>query len=217
MPERDDRDRMKTSYEDRVRALTDTVTRRERELAILAAFASRVHGENEVQAILDIALDEILTRMDLRTAWIFIGTDEERKLRLIASRGVSQRYMEEIRTEGLGDCLCPEVFWTGHSMQARNTTQCPRMPDIVEGLSAPVAHACIPLRFDQGLRGVLNVAARPGQLFTDDELRFLETLGHQIGLAVERARHLEGERARIAVLFGMEHGSCIFRLKLGRR
>src|SRR5438552_2601140 len=81
-------------------------------------------------------------------------------------------------------------------MQARNTTQCPRMPDIVEGLSAPVAHACIPLRFDRGTRGVLNVAARLGQLFTEDELRFLETLGHQIGLAVERARHLQAERVR---------------------
>jgi len=182
---------MKASYEDRVRTLSDTVSQRERELTILAQVASRVHGENEVQAILDIALDEILQRMDLTTAWIFMGRDEERTLSLAASRGVSRRYMEEIRTEGLGECLCPEVFWSGHRMQARNTTQCPRMPDIVEGLSAPVAHACIPLRFDKGTRGVLNVAARAGQLFTEDELRFLETLGHQIGLAVERARHFQ--------------------------
>jgi signal transduction histidine kinase len=195
MADRDDLDRMKASYEDRVRALGDTVSRRERELTILAHVASRVHGENEVQAILGIALDEILERMELTTAWIFMGTDEERTLNLVASRGVAQRYMEEIRTEGLGECLCPEVFWSGHRMQARNTTQCPRMPDIIEGLSAPVAHACIPLRFDKGTRGVLNVAARPGQLFSEDELRFLETLGHQIGLAVERARHLEAERA----------------------
>jgi len=196
MDEQEERERLKTSYEDRVRVLSDTVSQRERELGILAQVASRVHGENEVQAIIDIALDEILQRMDLQTAWIFIGTDEERKLRLAASRGVSQRYMEEIRTQGLGECLCPEVFWSGHRMQARNTTQCPRMPDIVEGLSVPVAHACIPLRFDKGTRGVLNVAARPGQLFTEDELRFLETLGHQVGLAVERAQHLQAERAR---------------------
>jgi signal transduction histidine kinase len=191
MADRDELDRMKASYEDRVRTLSDSVSQRERELTILAQVASRVHGENEVQAILDIALDEILQRMGLTTAWIFMGTDEERTLSLAASRGVSQRYMEEIRTEGLGECLCPEVFWSGHRMQARNTTQCPRMPDIVEGLSAPVAHACIPLRFDKGTRGVLNVAARAGQLFTEDELRFLETLGHQIGLAVERARHFQ--------------------------
>jgi signal transduction histidine kinase len=192
----DDRERMKASSEDRVNALSEAVAQRERELAILAAVASRVHGENEVQAILDIALDEILDRMGLTTAWIFMGTDEERRLHLAASRGVAQRYLDEVRTEGLGECLCPEVFWSGHRMQARNTTQCPRMPDIIEGLRAPVAHACIPLRFGETTRGLLNVAARPGQLFTEDELRFLETLGHQVGLAVERARHLEAERIR---------------------
>ena len=192
----EERDRVKASYEDRVRTLSDAVAERERELAILAAVASRVHGENEVQAILDIALDEILQRTGLETAWVFMGTDEERKLHLAASRGVAQRYLDDVRTEGLGECLCPEVFWSGHRMQARNTTQCPRMPDIIEGLRAPVAHACIPLRFGETTRGVLNVAARPGQLFTEDELRFLETLGHQIGLAVERARHLDAERVR---------------------
>lgn len=81
-------------------------------------------------------------------------------------------------------------------MQARNTTQCPRMPDIVAGLKAPVAHACIPLKFEGTTKGVLNVAARPGEQFSEEELRFLETLGHQIGLAVERARHREAERLR---------------------
>src|SRR6266496_5942547 len=108
MADHEEHERLKTSYEDRVRVLNDAVQQRERELTILAQVASRVHGENEVQAILEIALDEILERMDLKTAWIFMGTDQERKLHLVASRGVSPRYMEEIRTQGLGECLCPE-------------------------------------------------------------------------------------------------------------
>ncbi len=189
-------ERLRQSYEDRVRVLNETVARRERELAILANVAARVHGENEVTAILEIALDEILARMNLNAAWIFMGDDGERELQLVASRGLNPAYLESVRRDGLDPCLCPEVFWTGHHMQARNTTQCPRMPEIVAGLSKPVAHACIPLRFDKGNRGVLNVAARPDQLFTEDELRFLDTLGHQIGLAVERARHLSAERLR---------------------
>lgn len=193
--EHDDPDRLKQAYEDRVRVLDETIARRERELAILSQVAARVHGEEEVEAILDIALDEILAPTGLTSAWIFMG-DEDRKLHLACSRGVNPAYLESVRRDGLEDCLCPEVFWSGHRMQARNTTQCPRMPDIVAGLKVPVAHACIPLRFDKGTRGVLNVAARPGQLFSDDELRFLETLGHQIGLAVERARHLKTERLR---------------------
>jgi signal transduction histidine kinase len=191
-----DDDKLRQSYEDRVRALNHEVQQRERELVILSQVAGRVHGAEEVQQILDIALDEILNRMELNAAWIFSGDERERKLHLAASRGVSPAYLEEVRTHGLGECLCPEVFWTGHRMQARNTTQCPRMPDIVAGLKAPVAHACIPLKFEGATKGVLNVAARPGEQFSEEELRFLETLGHQIGLAVERARHRETERRR---------------------
>jgi signal transduction histidine kinase len=174
--------------------LRAAVEKRGRQLAILSVVAARVHGEEETEAILRIALDEILIRLDLKSAWVFLGDQNERTLRLAAHRGVSPAYLEEVRTEGLGECLCPEVFWSGHRMLARNTTQCPRMPHIVEGLDKPVAHACIPLRFEGASRGVLNVAARPGEQFSDDELAFFETLGHQICLAIERAAHLRAER-----------------------
>jgi len=189
-------DSLKQSYEDRVRTLTQEIRHRERELAILSEVAGRVHGAEQVQEILEIALEEILGQMELKAAWIFVGDERDRKLRLAASRGVSPAYLEGVRTRGLEECLCPEVFWTGHRMQARNTTHCPRMPDIVAGLKAPVAHACIPLKFEGATKGVLNVAALPGEQFSEEELRFLETLGHQVGLAVERARHREAEGRR---------------------
>src|SRR5438128_3994429 len=165
-------DNLRQSYEERVRALNQEVRQRERELVILAEVAGRVHGAEEVSQILDIALDEILNRMELNAAWIFAGDESERKLNLVASRGVSPAYLEEVRTQGLGECLCPEVFWTGHRMQARNTTQCPRMPDIIAGLKAPVAHACIPSKFEGATKGVLNVAASPGEQCSVDVLSF---------------------------------------------
>ncbi|HET7746070.1 MAG TPA: GAF domain-containing protein [Vicinamibacteria bacterium] len=191
-----DFDKLKDAYEERVRVLEDRLAQRTRELDILSAVAARIHGEGDERRILEIALDEITTRLGLTTAWIFMGEQREMRLRLVAWRGISRKYLDEIQREGLGECLCPEVFWTGHRMQVRNTTQCPRMPTIVEGLSAPVAHACVPMKFEEDSKGVLNVAALPGQLFTEDELKFLETIGHQLGLAVERARHLRSERLR---------------------
>jgi len=65
---------------------------------------------------------------------------------------------------------------------------------IAAGLQQPVAHASVPLAFDGTSRGVLNVAARPGTTFADAELRFLETVGRQLCVAVESARHLKAER-----------------------
>jgi len=52
----------------------------------------------------------------------------------------------------------------------------------------------VPLVFNGASRGVLNVAAPPGATFDDAELRFLETVGRQLCLAVEGARHLKAER-----------------------
>lgn len=191
---------LQTAYEGQVRALNLIIEKRERALAILSRVAARVHGEEDVRRILDIALDAILEEMQLRAAWIFLGDERDQTLHLAAHRGVAQSYLDEIRTRGLGKCLCPEVFWTGHRMQARNTTDCPRMPHIVEGLQESVGHACIPLKLEGGSRGVLNVAAESGRPFAEDDLRFLETLGHQVCIAVERARHLQTERNAHAAL-----------------
>ena len=182
------------SPEDGIASLQQELRRREQELAILAAVAAHVYGQNDVRTILEVAIDDLLHGLGLPAAWIFLGRETDRRLHLAASRGLSGEYLDRLAREGLEECLCHEVFSTGHPMLARNTTQCPRMPTLLEGQREPVAHACIPLLLDGRSRGVLNVAARPGGLFDEAELRFLETVGHQISLAVERARHLAAER-----------------------
>lgn len=176
------------------------IEQRERELAILAAISTRLHGEEDVQAILDSTLETLTSGLGLRTAWVFLEDEKDGKLRLAAHRGLSETYLELTRARGLGECLCREVFATGHGGQARNTTECPRMPMIAQGLESrdrngrPGAHASVPLAFNGTSRGVLNVAARPGATFDEAELRFLETVGRQVCLAVEGARHLKAER-----------------------
>jgi signal transduction histidine kinase len=187
-------DELQGAYEARVRLLGLEVEAREVWLATLSAVAAKTHGCEESKEILDIALAEVLSRLNLSAGWVFMGSQGDRKLRFAAARGVSKQYLDTVERVGLAECLCPEVFWTGHRMQARNTTQCPRMPTIIERLRERVAHACVPLRFEGETRGVLNIAARPAQLFTEDELRFFELLGHQVCIAMERADHLKAER-----------------------
>jgi signal transduction histidine kinase len=178
----------------RLRVLEQAVKGRERELAILADISTRLHGQEEVQVILDTTLDGLLTGLGLDTAWVFLEDEKDRKLHLAAHRGLSPAYVELTRKRGLGDCLCREVFASGQGTLARNTVECPRMPTIAAGLEQPVAHASVPLAFGGTSRGVLNVAARPGTTFEEAELRFLETVGRQLCVAVESARHLKAER-----------------------
>ncbi len=194
--ERATSDKLRDAYEAELRRLTELAARRARELHILAQIVARIHGEDDPQQVLEIALDVLVQELDVRAAWVFMGEQSQRLLHIAASRGLAERYLADVRQNGLGDCLCPEVFWSGHRMEARTTLQCPRMPDLLEGLTEPVPHACVPLLLEGESRGVLNVAARPGQSFGEEELRFLETVGHQMCLAIERARHLRAERTR---------------------
>jgi signal transduction histidine kinase len=186
---------LRTGADERHRRPAEQATiDRERELAVLADVSTRLHGQEEVQAILDGTLDGLLDGLGLTTGWIFLEDEKDGRLRLASHRGLAAAYLETIRARGPGECLCREVFASGHGGLARNTTDCPRMPMIADGLAQPVAHACVPLAFDGTSRGVLNVAAPPGRVFSSAELRFLETVGRQLCLAVEGARHLKAER-----------------------
>jgi signal transduction histidine kinase len=173
--------------------LLEAVARRKRELAILADISVRHHRQEDVQEILDSTLDGLLDGLELRSAWVLLD-DGDGRLRLAAHRGISETYLALVERKGLGECLCREVFGSGQGAQARNTTQCPRMPMIGEGLEQPAAHACVPLAFKGPSRGVLNVAALPGMVFEPEELRFLETVGRELCLAMEGAQHLKAER-----------------------
>ncbi len=178
----------------RLVVLEEAVALRERELAILAELSVRYHRQEDVQAILDATLDEVLEGLSLRSGWVLLDDGTDGQLRLAAHRGLSPDYLALTERKGLGECLCREVFASGHGAQARNTTDCPRMPMIAEGLDRSAAHACVPLAFTGPSRGVLNVAALPGMVFGPAELRFLETVGRQLCLAIEGAQHLTAER-----------------------
>jgi len=88
---------------------------------------------------------------------------------------------------GLGSCHCREVFETGRGLVVRNTIECPRLPELLVNSEAQ-NHASVPLRFQRGTLGVMNIACPEGYLFSAQELRFLETIGNQVCLAVDRAR-----------------------------
>ena len=123
-----------SKLEDQVRALEKALASRKRELLILSAVASRIHNQEDVDVILEATLQEILSGFGLDAAWVLLADSPDGKLRLAAQQGLSAQYLLEVETEGLSDCLCPEVFSSRHRMQVRNTTECPRMPTIVEGL-----------------------------------------------------------------------------------
>ena len=168
---------------------------RNREVDILSAVSAQVYRAPDVPTLLRTALAELLGGLGLTAGWIFLGDQAEESLHLAAAQGLSPIYVEQAMRTGLWPCLCHEVFATGRHMVAHSTAQCPRMPHLLAGEAAPVAHACVPLQLEGRSRGVLNVAAaRPGDEFDDRTLLFLQAVAFQISLGLEASRHRDAER-----------------------
>ncbi|HXH28825.1 MAG TPA: GAF domain-containing protein, partial [Candidatus Polarisedimenticolia bacterium] len=180
-----------------IRAQGELLARRNLELETLREFGGRMQGLSGEEEMLQQALDLVLEKLGLDAGWIFWGDQIEGRLELAASRGGVDRFVQESRERGIGACLCQDVFATGTLRFARNTLDCPRLPDLI-GPHGPQTHACIPLKFERGVLGVLNIAHRPGQTFTTEELTFLETYGQQLCLAVDKVRTARGESQRNA-------------------
>jgi signal transduction histidine kinase len=175
----------------------ELLAQRNVELEILRELTGRIQERSSDEEILQAALDLVLDKLGLAAGWIFWGESLGRRLELAASRGVTESFVCQARDRGIGECLCQDVFATGKLRLARNTIDCPRLPDLVVS-GEPMTHACVPLNFERGTQGVMNIANRPGRLFAEQELRFLETVGRQVCLAVDKARTARAEGRRHA-------------------
>jgi signal transduction histidine kinase len=175
----------------------DQLARRQYGLETFRELAVNLQGLEREDEILQTTLDLVLEKMGLSAGWILWGTAERRRLELAAHRGLAEDFVREARETGIDACLCEDVFRSGKLQFARNTVDCPRMPDILCGRDS-VAHACIPLKFERGVLGVMNIANQSGQIFSAEELQFLEAVGSQVCLAVDKLRTARMESRRNA-------------------
>jgi signal transduction histidine kinase len=176
----------------------ELLARRNVELEVLRELAGSLQGLSDEEVIVQAALDLVLEKLGLDAGWVFKGESNKGELELTACRGIAQDFVEKSREAGVGECLCRDVFESGRLRFARNTTECPRMPHLLGKDSGMLTHACIPLKFERGTLGVMNIANRPGMIFSAQELQFLETVGTQVCLSVDKARTARAEGRRNA-------------------
>ncbi|HKB06848.1 MAG TPA: GAF domain-containing protein [Candidatus Polarisedimenticolia bacterium] len=182
---------------DEARRQGEALAQRNVELEALGKLAAMLQELDREDDLLQAALDLVLERLALNSGWIFWGHESLGRLELAASRGLSADFIERSRRQGIGTCLCLDVFATGRLKVARNTTECPRLPELVSGRER-MTHACIPLKFERGVLGVMNIANHPGRTFSQEELHFLEIVGNQLCMAVDKARIARAEARRNA-------------------
>lgn len=188
------------------RELETQILRRYHELLALARISAAVSEWQDLDAILSVALDNMLELVNGTIGGILLLDEESGTLSYHVHRGLSGKYASEMRLT-LGEGIAGKVAQTGQPILLEDISKDPRTarPDLVskEGLKAFVS---VPLRAKYNVLGVMNVASHLGRRFTTDDMHVLNSIGDQVGTAIEQARLYERlHRARERYRMLLQH------------
>lgn len=159
-----------------------------RNLLALSRVSAAVSGLGDLDAILHVALDNVLEVMNGTIGGILLMDEQTQTLSYRVYRGLSAKYAGEMRLR-LGEGISGRVAQSGKSALLEDISNDPLVarPDLVrtEGLKAFVS---VPLRAKDMVLGVLNVASHMPHQFTRDDMYLLGAIGDQVGVAIEQAR-----------------------------
>ncbi|KVW94809.1 EAL domain-containing protein [Thiobacillus denitrificans] len=148
------------------------------------------HAVSE-RAVCEKALEHALELPGVRAGWIFLQEGES-GFRLGAACNLPSALQVPGAMEGL--CECRRRFLAGELDHVTSILECERLGKAKAGTQGLRYHASVPLWNGDQILGVMNLVGADQGLFREDELETLYGVGHQVGIALERARlheHLE--------------------------
>ncbi|MBA4142975.1 MAG: EAL domain-containing protein [Nitrosospira sp.] len=120
----------------------------------------------------------------LRAGWLYLL--ENNTFRIAAARNAPASASAGNMMDGL--CECQRLCLAGDLAQVTNTAKCERLIRAEGGTGRPCCHASVPLRMGNRNVGILNLMGNGQDLFKDNELELFYGIGHQVSIALERAR-----------------------------
>ncbi|MFC2072076.1 GAF domain-containing protein [Chloroflexota bacterium] len=171
--------------------LEGEMERHHHELLALSRISAALSGLWDLDAILRVALDNVLNIMDGTIGGILLVEEQTQTLFYRVHQGLGKEYVEGVRLR-LGEGIIGRVAQSGKAILLEDISNDSRVayPTLVnaEGLKAFIA---IPLRTKDNVLGVINVASRETRRFTTNDTYLLHSIGDQLGVAIEQARLYE--------------------------
>jgi len=184
------------------RELETQILRRHHQLLALSHISSAVSGLRDLDAVLRIALDNVLEIINGAIGGILLLDNDTKTLHYRVHRGLSAKYAEDVRTP-LGEGIAGKVAQTGEPMLLEDISKDPRTAhhDLIsaEGIKGFIS---VPLKAKDKVVGVMNVASHVAGRFGADDVSLLNSIGDYLGTTIEQARLYErlarvGERYRV--------------------
>lgn len=161
------------------------------DLVALSRVSAATSNLQDLEAILRIGLNSVLDIMDGSIGGIMLLDEETKMLSYRVYHGLSATYTEEMHVK-LGEGIAGKVAQSGRSTLLEDISLEPSAVrlDLIstEGLKAFLS---VPLQAKGKVLGVMNVASRISHRFSKWDMHLLNSIGDQLGVAIEQAKLYE--------------------------
>jgi len=165
--------------------------RSRREVLALSRVSAALSGLWDLDAILKVALDNVLRIMNGTCGGILLLDEQSQMLSYRVHQSLNDRHIGEMHLS-LGEGIAGRVAESGKAILVEDISTDQRVAPAelmsIEGLKAFVS---VPLRAKDKVLGVVNIASRAPRHFTRNDMHLLHSIGDQLGVAIEQARLYE--------------------------
>jgi signal transduction histidine kinase len=157
----------------------------------LGRVSAAISGLRDLNAILKIGLDTVLNIINGDVGGIMLLDQQTKTLYYRVYHNLSPKYAEEMQLR-LGEGVAGKVAQSGEAKLVEDLASEPNAahPSLIstEGLRAFVS---VPLRAKGNVLGVMNVASHTPHRFSERDMLILDSIGDQLGIAIEQANLYE--------------------------
>ena len=176
--------KLKHSYSELESKLLD----RTNELAAIDAVALTLSQAASLKEMLSRSLNKVLESLEglEPRGGVFLCQPDGETLRLMAHKGLPPLFVEQEETIRMGECLCGRVAESGEILYTEKSCSDDRHTRSTDGRSH--SHIIIPIKSRGIVLGVIFLYPEKEFALKPSDLQMLETIGNQLGMAVENLR-----------------------------
>ena len=144
------------------------------------------------QDVADTVVSRAAELPGVQACWMFLRDSDDAEFRLVAERNLPPKMAAVLNARDA--CRCLRQLVDGTLGTTVHMHDCERLQRVGGDAFALQHHASVPLWLGDRKLGVLNLAGPNTGLFDENALQVLHGIGHQVAVALERARlqhHLE--------------------------
>lgn len=180
------------TLEQRVAEKTKSLEDRNRELAVLYEIAAYLAEPADIESICQGVLEKLRFLLAADAGAVRLIDSKTQELEIVAAINLSERFLQAEARLPIGVCLCGAAAASGESVADKPPdTKGLLLNCVHEDLLAMVA---IPIKSKDQIFGIYNLFFSEPRRLVESEIRLLEAVGQQLGVAIENRRLVLRER-----------------------